>query len=240
GPDGTPRPGQYGAVTALPLMFQAVDSLPRNALAATPSPPPSSVTEAEVCWPLGLAFDPAQPGLCHRRHAAWILDGVVPPTLPDRDANRWNAGTVRLRLDASGHRLGPGCAREPSSETVVARWPPLAYPWLPRELRRRASLPPLADGCDGDGLDAGLPIRIDGVADQAAIARAPNGDKPATLRLRALGADGEVNWLVNGRLAGTTQGTGTFEHAFEQPGAQTVTALGASGAWARVGLRVIR
>ena len=28
-PDGTPMPGQYGAVTALPLLFQAVDSLPR-------------------------------------------------------------------------------------------------------------------------------------------------------------------------------------------------------------------
>ena len=29
-PDGTPLPGQYGAVTALPLMFEVVDSLPRQ------------------------------------------------------------------------------------------------------------------------------------------------------------------------------------------------------------------
>lgn len=239
-PDGTPMPGQYGAVTALPLMFQVVDSLPRNALAATPTPPPASVTEAEVCWPLGLAFDPAQPGLCHRRHTAWVLDGVIPPTLPERDANPWSAGRVHLRLDAAGHRLAPGCTRAQDSETDIARWPPLAYPWLPRELRRRASLPALARGCEGDGLDASQPIRIDGIANQAAIARAPNSDKPATLRLRALGADGEVSWLVNGRLAGTTHGTGMFEHAFEQPGAQTVTALAADGAWAQVALRVIR
>jgi penicillin-binding protein 1C len=239
-PDGTPMPGQYGAVTALPLMFQVIDSLPRSALAATPSPPPASVTEVEVCWPLGLAFDPAHPGLCHRRHAAWVLDGVIPPTLPERDANRWSAGRVHLRLDAGGHRLAPGCTRAQHGETDIARWPPLAYPWLPRELRRRATLPALAPGCEGDSLDVSQPIRIDGIADQAAIARAPNSDKPATLRLRALGADGEVSWLVNGRLAGTTNGTGTFEQAFENPGAQTVTALAADGAWAQVALRVIR
>ena len=239
-PDGTPLPGQYGAVTALPLMFQVVDSLPRDAKAATPAPPPATVTVADVCWPLGLAYDPVQPGLCHRKHSAWVLDGVIPPTLPERDANSWGAGRVDVRLDAAGHRLAPGCARAQAGETEIARWPPLAYPWLPRELRRRASLPPLASGCEADGLDAIQSIRIDGIGDQAAIARAPNSDRPATLRLRALGADGEVSWLVNGRLAGTTTGTGTFEHAFERPGAQTVTALAANGGWAQVALRVIR
>ena len=33
-PDGTPSPGQYGAVTALPLLFQIADMLPRAAPAA--------------------------------------------------------------------------------------------------------------------------------------------------------------------------------------------------------------
>ncbi|HEY0180781.1 MAG TPA: penicillin-binding protein 1C, partial [Dokdonella sp.] len=174
-PDGTPLPGQYGAVTALPLMFQVVDSLPRSAIAAAPDPPPPSVREAEVCWPLGLAFDPAHAELCHRKRTAWVLNGVIPPTLPERDATSWSSGLVHLRVDAaSGARLGAGCAaRAPSpgapppriAEVDVARWPALAYPWLPRELRRRASLPPLAPGCAPDGLDASQPIRIDGVAD---------------------------------------------------------------------------
>lgn len=239
-PDGTPMPGQYGAVTALPLMFQVVDSLPRTALGAAPSPPPASVTEAEICWPLGVARDLADLEPCHRRLSAWVLDRVIPPTLPDRDANLWSAGRIALRVDADGRRISQGCARAQAGERVVARWPPLAYPWLPRELRDRASLPPLAPGCDGDGLDAGLPIRIDGIADNAAIARAPNSDKPASLRLRALGADAEVSWLVDGRLAGTTRGTGTFEQAFPDRGRHTVTALAANGAWAQVSLRVLR
>jgi penicillin-binding protein 1C len=240
-PDGTPLPGQYGAVTALPLMFQVVDSLPRNAIAAAPSPPPPSVSQREVCWPLGLAFDPAHPELCHQKHTAWVLDGVVPPTLAERDATSWSAGLLHLRIDAAtGERLGPGCTRKHMREIEVARWPALAYPWLSRDLRRRASLPALARGCADDGLGTTLPLRIDGIGPDAAIARAPNSSTPATLHLRALGATGEVQWLVNGRLAGSTQGAGVFAHAFEQTGPQTITALADGGAWAQVRLRVLR
>src|SRR5690606_40940772 len=39
-PDGTPLPGQYGAITALPLLFEVVDSLPRTrGETATPAMP---------------------------------------------------------------------------------------------------------------------------------------------------------------------------------------------------------
>jgi penicillin-binding protein 1C len=240
-PDGTPLPGQYGAVTALPLMFQIVDSLPRSAVAAAPAPPPSSVTQSEVCWPLGLAFDAARTDLCHQKRTAWVLDGVIPPTLPERDATSWSAGLVHLRIDdASGARLGAGCVKERMHETDVARWPALAYPWLSRELRRRASLPPLAPGCADDGLDASQPIRIEGLADNAAIARAPNSDKPASVRLRALGVGGDVLWLVNGRLEGQTHGAQAFEHAFGETGLQSVTALSTAGGYAQLQLRVLR
>ena len=240
-PDGTPLPGQYGAVTALPLMFQVVDSLPRTAAAATPRPPPASVTEAEICWPLGLAFDPDRPQLCRRKLAAWVLDRVIPPTLPERNTTSWSAGLVHLRVDAaSGARLGGACAATRVREMDVARWPALAYPWLSRSERAHASLPPLAAGCAADGLDATQPIRIDGVADQAVIARAPNSDKPATLRLRASGARGEVLWLVNGRLEGTTIDSAVFEYRFAAAGAQDITALAAGGAWAQLQVRVLR
>ncbi|MFI4968982.1 MAG: penicillin-binding protein 1C, partial [Lysobacterales bacterium] len=229
-PDGTPLPGQYGSVTALPLMFQVVDSLPRNALSAAPAPPPPSVTQADVCWPLGFAFDATHHDLCHQKHTAWVLNAVIPPTLPERDATIWSAGLVHLRTDMrTGVRLSATCTSKQIAEVDIARWPALAYPWLSRDLRRRASLPPLAKGCAADGLDASQPIRIDGIADHAAIARAPNSDKPATLRLRALGASGGVLWLVNGKLEGETHGAQPFEHAFEQAGMQDITALATTG-----------
>lgn len=240
-PDGTPLPGQYGAVTALPLMFQVIDSLPRSPFAATPQPPPTSVTTAEVCWPLGLAFDPAKPELCHQKREAWVLDGVIPPTPPERDATSWSAGLVHLRVDAAnGERLSASCTRANEREIDIARWPSLAYPWLSRDIRRRANPPPLAAGCADDGLDAIRPLRIDGLTDKSAIARAPNSDKPATVRLRASGTSGDVLWLVDGRLQATTQGSRPFEHAFPEPGAHDITALTPQGAWARISLRVLR
>ena len=240
-PDGTPLPGQYGAVTALPLMFQVVDSLPRSAISAAPEPPPSTVTQAEVCWPLGLAFDTAHADLCHQKHTAWVLNGVIPPTLPERDATTWSAGLLHVRVDAaSGARLSAACSRKQIRELDIARWPALAYPWLSRDLRRRASLPPLAKDCAADGLDAIVSIRIDGIADNALIARAPNSDKPATLRLRALGANGDVMWLINGKLEGETRGAQAFEHAFADTGAHTITALAASGAFTQLQVRVLR
>ena len=240
-PDGTPLPGQYGAVTALPLMFQIVDSLPRSSVSVTPSPPPASVTEAEICWPLGLAFDPEHADLCHQKRTAWVLDGVIPPTLPERDATTWSAGVTHLRIDTrTGERLSASCERADAKDADIARWPVLAYPWLPRETRRRASLPALASGCASDGLDATQPLRIDGVADRAAIARAPNSDKPAIVRLRALGASGDVLWLVNGRLEGETHASGAFEYAFAQVGDQTITALAKSGNYAQLQVRVLR
>lgn len=251
-PDGTPLPGQYGAVTALPLMFQVVDSLPRSAVSAAPDPPPPSVTQTDVCWPLGLAFDVAHADLCHQKYSAWILNGVIPPTLAERDAATWSAGLLRIRVDArSGQRLSAGCeagsapSRKYSSglnvaEVDVARWPALAYPWLPRDLRRRASLPPLAKGCAPDGIDRIQSIRIEGVADNATIARAPNSEKAATLRLRTLGTDGNVIWLINGKFEGQTRAGHAFEHAFENTGEQTITALADSGNYAQLQVRVLR
>ena len=84
-PDGTPLPGQYGAITALPLLFEVVDSLPRDRTTAV-SPPPAGVAEIEICWPLGIGADQQPSALCQRRMKAWTLDGAVPPTFAERGA----------------------------------------------------------------------------------------------------------------------------------------------------------
>lgn len=240
-PDGTPLPGQYGAVTALPLMFQVVDSLPGRALSQVPEAPPTSVSEQEICWPLGLAYDQQQPDRCQQKLDAWILDGVIPPTFPERDSRSWSAGLLHVRIDAaSGQRLSPGCAAASIREIDIPRWPSLAYPWLSGSQRKQSSLPKLARRCAGDGLESSQELRIDGIADNASVARAPNSDKPAIVRLRALGAIGEVMWLVNGRLEATTKDAQTWEHAFDETGDQTITAMTDAGRWAQVRVRVLR
>ncbi len=240
-PDGTPVPGQYGAVTALPLLFQAVDSLPRAAADAAPAAPPASVTEAEICWPLGTAFEPSQPQLCQQKRKAWILDGGIPPTLPERDIGNWHDARLRLRVDArSGQRLSGGCHAAQEREIVLARWPALAQPWLPHWQRKAAQLPVLAPGCADDGLDAGASLSIAGVAPGSSLVRAPGSTRPPHLSLRALGAQGTVQWLVNGRIAATLDAARPFEHDFGEAGPQAITALTPAGNYAQVEIQVLR
>lgn len=240
-PDGTPLPGQYGAITALPLLFEVVDSLPRTAADTARPPMPATVEKREICWPLGLPPDPAAPGLCQRRREAFVLAGQLPPTLPEREARLWSAGKLPLDVDArSGLRLSASCtARHARQRVEIARWPSLAYPWLPAQERRASAIPALAPDCAPDALAAIESLRIEGPADGSRLARAPGSTTPPTLRLRALGTAARVRWLVNGRLAGETLGARPWTHAFESAGEQRITALADTGAWAELSLRVL-
>lgn len=241
-PDGTPLPGQYGAITALPLLFEVVDSLPRHPGDARPRALPASVHKRDVCWPLGLPPDAAAPQLCQQVREALALAGSLPPTLPERDARQWSAGRLAMDVDArSGQRLSAGCRPgEPRRRVEIARWPSLAYPWLPAAQRRASAIPPLAAGCAPDGLDARESLRIDGPGQGARLARAPGSARPATLRLRALGTQARVRWLVNGRLVAETQGARHWTLALDAPGPQRITALADSGAWDALDVRVLR
>lgn len=241
-PDGTPLPGQYGAVTALPLMFEVIDSLPRAAGNREQRAVPVEVEKATICWPLGLPPDPAAPELCQRQREAWTLAGSLPPTLPERKARQWGGGRWLMQVDAeSGQRLSAQCDRAHRSRALaVARWPSLSYPWLPVAERQASAIPPLSPDCRPDALDAIETLRIDGPADGTTIARAPNSAKPAQLRFRALGTTGRVRWLINGQLVGESQGGGGFLYAFAKTGDQRVTALADSGAWDEIDLRVMR
>lgn len=240
-PDGTPMPGQYGAITALPLLLEVMDALPRERTAGTRAAP-ATVRQVEVCWPLGLPADATEPELCRAKRQAWALVGSQPPSLPERDARVWSGGLLHLRVDAdSGMRLSLSCSRaHRASIRNIARWPSLATPWLSVDDRQASAIPPLAADCEPDGLASMEVIRIDGVAPGSTLARAPGSAQPAQIRLRALGANGRVNWLVNGALAGKSNGGEGFPLSFPVAGDQRITALADSGAWAEIRLRVLR
>ncbi|GAA5072576.1 penicillin-binding protein 1C [Lysobacter panacisoli] len=240
-PDGTPLPGQYGAVTALPLLFEVIDSLPHQRGDAAPVPMPATVAEVEVCWPLGLPLDSQAPQLCRRRMPAWTLDGSLPPTFAERDARLWNAGVERFEVDArNGLRLSAECTREHERiAREIARWPALASPWLSSESRRAAQLPALSPDCVADGREASESLRIEGVSDRATLASAPGSTHGVRLALRALGSPARVRWLLDGRLIGESAGEGSFVHDFGDAGDHHLTALADSGAWSRVSFRVL-
>jgi penicillin-binding protein 1C len=236
-PDGTPSPGQYGAVTALPLLFQIADMLPSRGGAHQPKP--VNVRAIDICWPLGGAADQTDPALCRQRRQAWVLNDALPPTFPDRGNGAWMDPRLVLRVDAHGHRLSASCRGKGEHTLTIARWPALVTPWLSIDDREKEMLPPLAAGCAPDALERADVIRIAGLNQDAVLRRAPNSDKPLRVTLRALGAQTQVQWLMDGRLQSTAVGNAPVTLSFDQPGAHRLTALTGDGAWDSVAFSVI-
>lgn len=237
-PDGTPLPGQYGAVTALPLLQAINAGLPRRAGDAFARPP--GVAEIEICWPLGQPPDPAQPSLCAQRRTAWTLDGVVPATLPDRNAP--NAPRVVTALvDDAGKRRRADCANGRPLRTVAfAQWPALAGPWLSAAQRAGTVPPPWAPGCAGDPTGTSRGISLTGLHDGTTLKLAPgSADNAITLAATAHGGDDEIWWLIDDRLVGTTRSGTPKLLGFPGPGSYRVVALDRSGAHASARIRVI-
>ena len=237
-PDGTPLPGQYGAVTALPLLLTVADNLPRS-LRAVPSPMPASVAKVAVCWPLGRAASETLPQHCHRRREAFVLDGTVPPTLAVAEEAQ-PPRLIGYRHDArSGLRLSDAChATHASALAEYARWPALAYPWLDGRERRLASLPALSPDCS-ERREPNAALRIAGVIDGTVLRRAPRSPIPPQLTLRALGTRETVSWMLDGRLLGRTVADAPLLATFEDAGTSRLLAVDAQGRYASADLKIL-
>jgi len=241
-PDGTPLPGQYGAVTALPLMFEVVDSLPRQPGDASAAPLPASVSSETICWPTGEREQDVPAALCQRRLEAYVLDGAVPPTFAERDARVWQAGRQRFQVDArSGLRLSPDCTLpHEAQDREIAGWPARVSPWLPLALRRVSQLPALSPDCRDEGTGNAGTLHIEGLNDRATLARAPNAEHGVRLQLRALGTEQSVDWLLDDRWIARTEGARLLQRDFDEAGEHTLTALATDGAWTQVRFRILR
>ncbi len=232
-PDGTPNPGFFGANVAAPLLMDIFSLLPEPNRGA-PRPPPQTVALEKVCWPLGgRAASVADPALCPVQRTAWTLNGVAPPTLPDR--LRPGSGVDSYLIDkATGLRVAPGCVAGPTEARVTARWPTVLEPWLDAGLLRLSRPPAWAPACAGQSAAAAR-IEIVGVGDGSLLYR-PEADKPVTVRLTARGAEGTVYWMVNGRVA--AQGSGPATLTFAESGAYDITAIDTQGRFDRIHVSV--
>ncbi|HWG10151.1 MAG TPA: penicillin-binding protein 1C [Rhodanobacteraceae bacterium] len=235
-PDGTPSPGEYGAVTALPLLFQIADMVPSRG--GVRQPKPASVRMVDVCWPLGGTAANTEPALCRQLRHAWVLNDALPPTFPDRGPDAWSDSRVVLRVNADGRRLSAGCHGKGEHAMTIARWPALVTPWLGEDDRERERLPPLAPGCMPDALQDTEAIRITGLNDGTVLRPAPNSDKPLRVTLHAIGAQSDVQWLVDGRLLASAPESAAVTLDLGLPGPHRLTAVTRDGAWDSVGFSV--
>ena len=197
-PDGTPSPGQYGSATASPLLMQVLEVLD---MTPDEAPRPSTVTEAEICWPSG--WTPARNlalGLaCHERRKAWILGGAVPPTLGDPLAP--DGGVVRtVMVNAkTGQRVDQTCVDADARPVRVALWPKRLEPWLPDKWRRAYLVPPPDPACPHMPGLVGADIRIDSLSQDAVLTTTWVEAGLPTIVLKTIGGMGRQFWYLNGK-----------------------------------------
>jgi penicillin-binding protein 1C len=205
-PDGTPVVGQFGFISAIPLLNQVSNMLLSRAASAKsglPSDPrPASVSSGTICWPGGQSL-PEGDSNCRRRLSSWLLDNSQPPTLllPGQDGLRGIRFPVWL--DAQGQRVAADCPG--AKQTTLDVWPLPLEPWLPAGERRGARLPAASKICPPLHQQDLIPLTLSGVREGAIIKRLP-GEKQVALALQTYGGEGRRWWFINGE---PTENTGT-------------------------------
>ncbi|WP_421209612.1 penicillin-binding protein 1C [Aeromonas enteropelogenes] len=186
-PDGTPMPGFYGQSAAVPLLLSVYSRLGDD----SPLPvKPNTVSEAEICWPLGRRASTTLPETCLQRQSAWLLEERDPPTLPD--PLDWPSPLRQVALTDQGKPTMPRC-REAAGSGWRALWPLSLEPWRAFGERRQAVL---AGGCAGEAARTELqaPIRILALGEGNLIR-----SERYRLQPRVLGGVGKPFWFLNGQ-----------------------------------------
>lgn len=216
-PDGTPVVGQFGFISAVPLLNQVSNMLlsrsasVKNGLPVDPRP--ASVSAGTVCWPGGQSLDAGDTN-CRRRLSTWLLDNSQPPTLllPGQEGLRGIRFPVWL--DKQGERVAADCPGAQQQNLDV--WPLPLEPWLPAGERRAARLPVASKTCPPLHQQDLIPLTLSGVRDGMVVKRLP-GAKQASLALQTSGGEGRRWWYLNGEPLESAGNTATLvlDHAGE-------------------------
>lgn len=234
-PDGTPVPGQYGQVSAAPLLLQVYDVLAQQPgrLQRGQSQPPE-VGVAAVCWPGGQMLADSDAN-CRRQRIAWTLDGVVPPTraLPGVPQQI----KQQFWLDESGAQVAAHCPGARQVEIHV--WPAALEPWLPEREQLRRRLPPVSTSCPPP-IMATQGLRLLGVQSGARLQQPPvRAGKALEVEFAAEGGKGQIWWFLNGRPVAQTSADDSFRYSFSRNGQQQLSIIDSSGQSAKVEFSII-
>lgn len=237
-PDGTPLPGRFGAYAAGPILFDVFRALPKDRV-ANARRRPANVTREDICWPLGERASKTLLEHCHLRQQAWILDGQVPPTLPNVQKPGWSAGLRTIWLNAAtGLRITADCPVTARRPYQIAQWPVELRPWLPFSILDKMNFPAWDASCPPNiRQQAGVELAIRNLDASTRLYIPANGS--VSIDLLAEGGQGNYVWLVNGEMAGVDASHKGVRYTFERAGDYEVTVFDAAGAVDKLPLRIV-
>lgn len=236
-PDGTAMPGQYGLITAAPLLFTIA-----NRLAYPPgyfSPQPAIVQSAPICWPLGRLQADTDPALCVQSRQAWLLDQQAPPTLAEADSDDFSSNPLTFQLNPlTQQRVTPACGITTTITKTVALWPKSLELWLAPALRRRYLVPDWDPQCPRMGINDYTPIHITGLQNGQILRPAGLRGTLPEVKLNSIGGSGIRYWLINDQFYDEAAEGHAISHTFQQSGYYLIRVLDQAGHQDQVEIRV--
>lgn len=238
-PDGTPVAAQYGVASAAPLLFQIHDLLTHGGRGERSwhEPAPAGVSTRDICWPGGQPLPATHPD-CRQSWRAWVIAGVVPPTLALTERPADAAQDVVFWTDDSGLRVAPDC--HGAQRQTALLWPAALEPWLAQREHRELRLPSASQACpppiDRHRL---APLRIVGVREGDGLRLPGARTGPLTLSLVSTGGEGRRWWFHNGARVAEFAADEALEQSFGAPGEQEISVVDEGGQVARVRFRVL-
>lgn len=206
-PDGTPVVGQYGNLTAVPVLQQVNTILlnkERGQNRPLPTDPmPDSVTIADICWPTGQVLPP-QDTNCHRQKRAWIINEQIPPTLELLNIAKhqyYQSGSITLWLNEQGLRVAADCRGAIAKS--VALWPISLENWILTRERRQTLIPPIDLSCPPLGEEQLSPLLITGIVPNQVFRALPN-QQDFSVAINSQGGRGKRWWFLDGDLLAET------------------------------------
>lgn len=230
--DGTPVVGQFGTLTASPILFQIDNLLAKFSASPSnrgrnylPDPKPPFVSQQRICWPSGQKMV-SEDQNCRQQRYAWVIDGVTPPTLEIQSSNRTSRLWLNYWVNSQGQRVASDC--DNAQQRSIALWPEGLEPWLAESERRQNRLPPIDVTCPPFGDALYSPLKILDIKPQTLFKRLPNKsviDLPISLQ----GGSGTVWWFLNGELVTQTQDKHNIVQPFTQAGRYQLVVLDEHG-----------
>jgi penicillin-binding protein 1C len=205
-PDGTPSPGEFGRKTAAPLVDRILNVLPREH--RQPMKRPYSVSQQNICWPLGISQHAQAAEHCHQMKSAWLVDQIAPVTLVERAGIKRNP--VHVQIDPrTKRRVYPACFDGQVEPSIVALWPSRLELWLDKKWQFSSLMPLLHEDCVNK-VDVSKELVIIGLANNSRITASPDRKNALSLGLSVSGGKGRINWLHNGRYIGESENGADF------------------------------